>query len=592
MHFDALTLACLTDELRTRVLDGRIQQVLMVDDDRVGMEIYAARVRHYLLLSADRMAAYAYLSDQKLRRGTDAQPPLLLLLRKYVRGARLAAIEQPDPTERALHLHFENPETGASRLIFEPMGRMANLILTTPNERILDCLHRVRAGTAKRALMPGQPYTPPPPVDKLPPLDDGRPGYYDDLGVVTEADGKLWRALVANIAGVSPTQARELAFRAAGSKDAPASATDVVAVAGALQSLWLPTTDGEWTPGSSEEEGKVIAFAPYVLQFLGHFAATKTLSEAIERFYAAKEHSADARETAVEAVVPSPVTDAYAAQRADMLNRLRQARQRLTRQLAALTADEPAPGEPEHLRRDAEWLLALGSQLDPSEAALVVDLGEETLTIPRTPGKSAVEQAEQMFKRAAKLERAAAFIPRRRTRLQADLAFLDQLEVDANTAENQPEIAAVGSELEKLRLTRAKRKSRAGAQPTGGPRRFESAGGYEILVGRNARQNDQVSFRHGRAEDLWLHARGAPGSHVVIRRRGSDPDEATIRAAAQLAAFYSSLRGERNAPVSLTRCRFVSRAAGGRPGQVTIRNEETVIVPAEMPDDVTVLTDK
>ena len=194
MHFDALTLACLTDELRTRVLDGRVQQVLMVDDDRVGMEIYAARARHYLLLSADRMAAYAYLGDQKLRRGTDAQPPLLLLLRKYVRGARLAAIEQPDPTERALYLHFENPETGACRLIFEPMGRMANLILTTPNERILDCLHRVRAGTAKRALMPGQPYTPPPPVDKLPPLDDGRPSYYDDLGVVTEADGKLWRA--------------------------------------------------------------------------------------------------------------------------------------------------------------------------------------------------------------------------------------------------------------------------------------------------------------------------------------------------------------------------------------------------------------
>jgi predicted ribosome quality control (RQC) complex YloA/Tae2 family protein len=408
---------------------------------------------------------------------------------------------------------------------------------------------------------------------------------------VTKADGKLWRALVDQIAGVSPTQARELAFRAAGSTDAPANGTDVVAVAGALQSLWLPVAEGDWTPGLSEEEGKVIAFAPYVLQFREHFAATNTLSDAIERFYAAKEDATDARVTVVEAAAPPPVTDAYAAQRADMVNRVRQARQRLTRQLAALAADEPAPGEPEQLRRDAEWLLALGSQLDPDEAALVVDLGDETLTIARTPGKSAVEQAEQMFKRAAKLERAAAFIPQRRAQLQADLAFLDQLDVDVSAAENQPEIAAVGSELEKLGLTRAKRKSRASGQRTGGPRRFESAGGYEILVGRNARQNDQVSFRDGRAEDLWLHARGAPGSHVVIRRRGGDPDEATIRAAAQLAAFHSSLRGERNAPVSLTRCRFVNRAAGGRPGQVTIRNEETVIVPAEMPDDVIALTD-
>jgi predicted ribosome quality control (RQC) complex YloA/Tae2 family protein len=164
--------------------------------------------------------------------------------------------------------------------------------------------------------------------------------------------------------------------------------------------------------------------------------------------------------------------------------------------------------------------------------------------------------------------------------------------VDVREAENQPEIAAVGHELEKLGLTRRHKSSKGGRQPTGGPRRFESTSGYEILVGRNAQQNEQVTFRHARAEDLWLHARGAPGSHVVIRRRGSDPDEATIEAAAQLAAYYSSLRGERNAPVSLTQCRFVSRAASGRPGQVTIRNDRTVVVPAEVPVSVTEVTDE
>jgi predicted ribosome quality control (RQC) complex YloA/Tae2 family protein len=586
MHFDALTLACLTDELRHTLLGGRVQQVMMIDDDHVGMEVYATRMRHYLVLAADRTASYAYLSSQKLRRGTDAQPPLLLLLRKYVRGARLVDINQLEPTERVLRLGFEHPQTGATWLIFEPMGRMANLILTTPQGRILDCLHRVPASKAKRALMPGQPYAAPPPVAKLPPLDDGRPDYYAELGAITQAEGKLWRALVDQIAGVSPTQARELAWRIAGSADAPAQSADTLKLSSALQSLWRPVAEGGWTPGLAEEAGSVVAFAPYELHYRGEFMPMPSLSSTLERFHAVSKLVDEASNVA--AAAPDP----YAAQRADMLNRLRQARKRLDRQLSALAADEPAPGEPDELRRNAEWLLALGSQLEPNAPVLEVDLGEEKLTIPRTPGKSAVEQAEQMFKRASKLERAAKFIPRRRTQLQADLDFVDQLIVDVREAENQPEIAAVGHELEKLGLTRRHKSSKGGRQPTGGPRRFESTSGYEILVGRNAQQNEQVSFGHARAEDLWLHARGAPGSHVVIRRRGSDPDEATIEAAAQLAAYYSSLRGERNAPVSLTQCRFVSRAASGRPGQVTIRNDRTVVVPAEVPVSVTEVTDE
>ncbi|MCB9140005.1 MAG: NFACT family protein [Caldilineaceae bacterium] len=578
MHFDALTLACLTAELRTALPDGRVQQVIMTDAQRVGLEIYARQTRRYLLLSADRQASYACLVPEKLRRGLDAQPPLLLLLRKYVRGARLTAIDQPDPTERVLALRFDHPQAGSTTLIFEPMGRMANLLLTDATGRILDALHRVRPGEGRRPLMPGQQYAPPPPVDKLPPLDDGRNDYYAQLGRVLAEPGKLWRALLDGVAGVSPTQARELAWRAGGDATAPADAADLPALISALQALWLPVREGGWTPGIITDGDAVRGFAPYVLHFTGSFAATPTISQALYRYYAG---------SAPNNTDVATTTDAYAVQRAVVAKRITAAQEKLARQLAALAADEPAPGEADALRREAEWILALSSQIRPRQAELTVDLGdEEPLIIRLDPDKAPVEQAQRRFKRAAKLARAAEIIPRRRGQVEGDQAFLAQLSVDVKEAENQPEIAAVQRELDKLGLHKKKRpKVKGGGKPSG-PRRYESETGFEILVGRNARQNDAVTFRYSRPEDIWLHVRNAPGAHVVIRRRGAEPDDATLEAAAQLAAYHSGLRGERAADVAVTHCRFVRRLPGGRPGQVTMRNEKTITVAAERPETV------
>lgn len=575
MHFDALTLACVAHELDGTLVGGRVQQALLVDAESVGLEIYAGRQRRYLLLSASHMASRIHLSSQKLRRGADVHSPLLLLLRKRVRGGILTAVRQPDPAERVLRLAFDHPAHGAATLVIEPMGRNANLLLLGPDDAILAVMHP-RGGQTSRPLTPGRPYAPPPPMDKLPPLDDGRDDYYERLAAITQTEGKLWRALIDHVAGVSPTQARELAWRAVGDANAPASAANPLALIQALQSLWTPVRDGGWTPGLAVEAGEVVAFAPYEIHFRGRFEPTPTMSAALERYYAGRSEQATAD-------VSAP--DAYAALRAAVANQLQQARRRLQRRLDGLAADEPQPGEPERLRQHAEWLLALSSQIEPDQKELTVDLGEETLRIPLDPTRTPVEQAQRLFKRAAKLERAAVFIPKRRAELEADLAFLDQLAADLSLAENQPEIEAVREELERMGLlARHRRKPGKGSgKQAATPRRFESRAGFEILVGRNARQNEQVTFRMAHAEDLWLHVRDAPGAHVVIRRRGGEPDDATIQAAAQLAAYYSSLRGEKAAPVAITQRRFVKRLPGGHTGQVTLRNERTVVVAARLP---------
>ncbi len=576
MHFDALCLACMASELTSALANGRAQQVLLADAHSVGIEFYVGGQRRNLLLCADPAAPRIHLVTHKLRRGVEGETPLLLLLRKHVRDAVLTAVAQPDPTERVLRLTFSHKSHGAVILLAELIGRQANLLLLRPDGRILACLHPGVVGA--RALLPGRLYAPPPAQTKLPPLDDGSADYYVRLAALLAQTGTLWKVLVDGVAGMSPTAAREIARRAAGDGAARTPA-DVLAVAQALQELWLPAQQGGWRPGVLENaDGRAAAYAPYLLHGAGVFRLTEDLSTAVVQVLQVTDGSGAGGTPSASAAAPA---DPYAAQRAAMAAVLRRVRGQVQRRLDALAGDEPAPGAAAQVRAQAEWLLALASQVAPGQTVLEVALDDGAfLQIPLDPALPPVVQAERLFKRAAKLERAAHFIPQRRQQLREDLDFVDQLAYDLAQAANQPEIAAVRTALVSAGLLPAgKRAQPADGTRPAGPLRVMSAGGFEILVGRNARQNEQVTFKLAAGEDLWLHARGVPGAHVVVKTAGRLPDEATIDQAARLAAYHSSARGETRVDVIVTTRRHVHRAPGGRLGQVTVGEETVRTVP-------------
>ncbi|HHY57815.1 MAG TPA: fibronectin/fibrinogen-binding protein [Chloroflexi bacterium] len=571
MHFDALTLACMAAELNQTLCPGRVQQVMLVDEHTLGLEVYTPGTRHQLLLALQPGVARIHTVSYKLRRGV-GETPLLLLLRKYVRDARLIAITQPDPTERVLRLDFEHPDTGATTLVVELIGRQPNALLLNPAGRILECLHHLPAVGEGRALLPGRPYIAPPAPTKLPPFDDGSADYYARLAQIVTQPGPLWKTLVAGIAGLSPTAAREIAWRVQDDSGA-AQEVQVLAVAQALQELWAPVHSGAWRPGLIEEAGVQIGFAAYPIHFRGRFLPQPSLSVALERFFAADSGA--------------PSIDPYAALRRQVLAQIARAERQLTRRLAALAGDEPAPGAAELLRTQASWLLALAGQLTPGQHTLEVDTGETTLSIALDAALTPVEQAQRMFKRAARLERAAQIIPQRRAALLADQELLAQLTLDAQRAANQPELTAVVEELRRAGFERTPaRRERVATGSVSGPLHYRTLRGAEIIVGRNARQNEYVTFKLARNDDAWLHVRGVPGAHVIVRAGDAAPDERDILAAAQLAAYHSSVRGERRVDVIVTMRRWVSRAPGGRLGQVIVARESVVSVPAEEPDDV------
>ncbi|MCS6844891.1 MAG: NFACT family protein [Caldilineales bacterium] len=603
MSFDAWTAAAVADELRETILGGRVQQVVQVDEESLALEVYARGRRRYLLASANRQWPRLHLLSDRPRRGVDTPSPLLQMARKWLRGATLGEVVRP-PWERVIALQFVHPEHGATRLVAELIGRRANLLLLRPAEastdpgagawpggpwRVMTGVHLSGPDAASpegsgRVLLPGRLYDPLPPPPGIAP---DRLTLEDLRRLLAEAtpDEPAWRRLVQGLQGFSPLVAREVLWRATGDAQAP---VDRVAapepVLWAVRELVTTLETGAWQPCLAlEPDGRPAAFAPYPLWHragpgLSGLQAVESISAAAQRYYDAA--------LAAEG-------DAYAVARRQVAAALQRARDRLRRRREAIRRELLPEAEIEALRSAGQWILALAAQVQPGQQVLRLPEEAGGAEVALDPALSPAENAAAYFKRYRKAQRAAALAGPRLEQLEADLAYLDQLAADLAMAGNRSEIDAVRAALAAAGLDEKSARSSRRAKPTPpaeGPRRFTTAEGYEVLVGRNSRQNDHITFEVAQPDDLWLHARGWPGAHVVIRSGGRPVSEASLHQAAALAAYYSAGRSEAWVDVMVARRRFVRRAPGGapggRPGMVTVREEQVVRVrPTAPPDD-------
>jgi predicted ribosome quality control (RQC) complex YloA/Tae2 family protein len=215
---------------------------------------------------------------------------------------------------------------------------------------------------------------------------------------------------------------------------------------------------------------------------------------------------------------------------------------------------------------------------------LAADTNESMLIIPLDPNLPAADNAQVYFTRYRKAQRAAQEVPPRLRKVELALRDLEQLETDLDLADSRPVIEEVRAALAEAGHLRARKRRRAGRMASSEPLSLVSPDGLPILVGRNSRQNDEVTFRRAGSDEWWFHARGVPGAHVIVRSGESQLPAETIRRAAELAAYFSQLRAEADVLVDYTRRRYVRRIAGAAPGLVTYRREQTTRVPPRGPE--------
>lgn len=631
--YDALMLAAIVNELNDRVLDGKVQRVLLLDPLSIGMQIYSSSGRHQLLVSAGASDARMHLVGEgegggRLTGDAARVTPLLLLLRKYVRGARLVRIYQESPLERVAFLRFAKfiphalahaePETDddetddddtaidgdlvETMLAVEIMGRHSNLILTGSNGLIMESAKRVPARLSRvRQILPKLPYEPVPPQDKADPRTFGVEAIRTLL--TENPSAQVQQLLVGALRGISPQAAREVAFRATGSARTKAQAANgrVEAIQQALDEIIAPLRTGAWLPSlylrdpeaglvgddtndtASERSGSLpdtlpatipVAFSPFPLFHLRelHEERLSSPSVLVERYF-----GATAR------------VQAHGQRKETLAAIINGERTRLAAREHGLEVEAKRAEEAERWRRWGEAIYAYAWSLEPGQRELVAD----DLVVPLEPGRTPSENAQDYFERYRKAQSAAANLPALLEGVRHGLAYLDQLLTLLRLAERYEQIAAIDREWQEWRMQRqrpahgAEQQGRKGQQKKGGkgkgpgpgkPQTLRARGGHQIFIGHTSVQNDAVTFDIGGPDDSWLHSRGVPGSHVIVKWSGGREDEAVLQAAAELAAYYSGGRESGRVEVDHAARRDVRKIRGAGPGMVTYRNEHTVRV--------------
>lgn len=552
---DALTVRALCAELQGTIQGGRVQQIYFVAPLVLGLEVYANHTRHYVLASAEPQRPRVLLVTEKLRSASVPLTPFALLLKKYVNGAFINRV-QVVARERILRIEFDQRENGISTLVVELVGNRANIILLDAGGVILDALKRVSSAVNRaREIVPRAKYVPPPPQGKADPLTLTAPQLQT---LLEKANGEtLAQKLVASVAGTSPLFANELAFRASGASNSLYNSTYVTKLLEELTRVWYSPAE----PSLAFENEHPVAVAAFALTQFPRYDKIPSMSAALETFFGAEE--------------------SYEAVKVPLRAQINTALEKMERMRANLQRELVSEDALEKLKLQGEMILGYQYQITQGQTRLRAPVTEElTLDIALDPKLNAVENANAYFAKYKRARDAQAAVPERIAVVENDMAFIQQLLNDLDAAESRAEIDTVIEQAREANVLRGATPAARGQSQRSEPRQFISPDDFQILVGRNARENDWLTFERAKADDIWLHARGQAGSHVVILSNGADVPQATLEYAASLAAYFSQARAHGAVDVIYTPRKNVHRVrgAGAHPGLVTVRQEKVLRV--------------
>ena len=563
MAFDAFFLTAVLEEVRRKCTGARVDKIHQPSRDTLILHLRGRESREKLLFAANPTAPRLHLTAASPE--NPAEPPMFcMLLRKHLLGAKLAEISQP-PMERAAVFTFDcTDEMGypvQKRLVAELMGRTCNLYLLSPEGRILDCLRRIGLDeTSRRPALPGLMYQDPEPVKKENPvvLDS-----YVNLLTQPGAD-LLSDRLMDNLGGLSPLVCREAALFAAGSTDARVSALDVDDTAEKLALFFHEHLNHPKPYVYALSDGTPKQYAFCLLRQYGSYREETSFGALLDSFYSLRDRKDAMRQKgqAVRKTVQNLCT-------------------RLTRKMAMQEKELEATYDRERLRQLGDILTANLHRITKGQTKITCeDFYDENMApveIALSPLLSPQQNAAKFYKDYTRMKNAEKELTHQLELGETELSYLKSVLEELNRAQTEAELEEIRQELQDQGYLRPEAGRKRPKQGKLAPMRFESTDGYPIYVGRNNRQNEELTFRLARKDDIWCHASKVHGSHVIISCGGTTPPDNTITQAAQLAAYYSETGDGQNVAVDVTPVRQVKKIPGGKPGMVIYHTYKTVI---------------
>ena len=562
MAFDAFYLSAVLDEIRD-LGEARVDKIHQPSRDTVILHLRGRESRAKLLINPNPAAPRLHLTEANPE--NPPEPPMFcMLLRKHLSGARLVEVTQPE-MERCATFTFscidELGDPVQKQLVAELMGRTCNLYLLGGDGRIIDCLRRIGLDeSAKRPALPGLHYQQPEAVSKIHPLKCN----YVEL-LCKHGSDILADRLMDELGGLSPLVCREAALFAAGDTDARIEGMDVAAVAEKL-ALFFHEHLNHGSPcyyAAADGTPKQFAFCP--IRQYGEFMQADSFSGLLDSFYTLRDRKDAMRQKGQS--VRKTVTNLC---------------QRLTKKLAIQQKELSATFDRERLRQLGDIVTANIHRITKGQTILQAedfyDEDMKIVDIPISPILSPQQNAAKFYKDYARMKTAEKELTKQIQIGEDELHYLKSVLDELNRAQTEQELEEIKQELQSggyIKADSGKKRVKQGKLP---PLRFESTDGYPIYVGRNNRQNDELTFKLARKDDIWLHASKVHGSHVIISCGGTTPPDDTVPQAEQLAAFYSETTAGQNIPVDVTPVKQVKKVPSAKPGMVIYHSYRTVIV--------------
>ena len=538
MSFDGFFLHHMVEELRAELLNGRIQKINQPFDQELVLQIRSNRQSHRLLLSAHPVFGRIQLTETTFE--NPAQPStFIMVLRKYLQGAVIESIEQIE-NDRIVEITVSNKnEIGddiQATLIIEIMGKHSNILLVDKSSnKVLEVIKHIGfSQNSYRTLLPGATYIAPPSTEALNPF--------------TIKDEKLFEILqtqeltAKNIQSLFQGLGRDTAIE--------------------LENLLTDDRLSNFRKFFNQETNpcltdKSFSCVPFSTKIEGHFSS---LSQLLDVFYKDKAERDRVKQQASELI-----------RRVE--NELQKNRQKLKKQEKELLATENA----EEFRQKGELLTTFLHQVPNDQDQVILDnyYTNQPITISLDKALTPNQNAQKYFKRYQKLKEAVKYLTDLIEETKATILYLESVETVLNQA-GLDEIAEIREELIQTGFIR--RRQREKIQKRKKPEKYLASDGKTIiLVGRNNLQNEELTFKIARKEELWFHAKDIPGSHVVISGNLNPSDEVKTDAA-ELAAYYSKGRLSNLVQVDMIEVKKLNKPTGGKPGFVTYTGQKTLRV--------------
>ncbi len=560
MAFDGFTIAALVSEFENCLSGGHVQKIAQPETDELLLTIKNNRVNYKLQISASASLPLIHLTENP-KPSPFTAPGFCMLLRKHLSGAKILSFKQIG-MERVIQICFENlnelGDTVQKSLMIEIMGKHSNIIFIDENNRILDSIKHINGLTSSvREVLPGRDYFIPNTKNKYNPQELTTDDWNNVLFPKPTTAAKM---LYTSLTGFSSVISHELAYRGCLDGDAPTASlngNEKSALMEQFRQIMNAVSEREFSPCIYFRNSQPVEFSSFALTMLSdcecrHYTS---MSHVVETFYGEKELIGRIRQKSTD--LRKSVTT--------ILERCHKKNEIQKKQLHDTQKKEK-------YKVFGELLNVYGYQLQPEDKSLtcINYYDNKEITIPVDNTMSATDNANRYFSRYNKLKRTEEAVTIQQKENEETIAHLESILTELDIARKEEDLHVIRQELSDFGYIKRKTPKNGKKQriPKSKPLHFISSDGYDIYVGKNNYQNDELTFRFATGNDWWFHAKNMPGSHVIVKTNGKEPPVKTFEEAAGLAAYFSKGKGTDKVEIDYTQKKNVKKPNGSKPGFV------------------------